>query len=189
MIALIDELFSGRFCDIWYIIHVIRRGILNRIILFIFFFLASVSTILLIPGKASSQLYWDVTVAESIGDTLTIHVIPSELISCGELTCPCWAYYWLRISPCPLFVECEENKYSLYRQHGYVTELRILNTETYEFSGEYHFFGSYSVSGRYDDCSQECEINITMETKFFPEDYVSTSESSWGRIKALYSID
>jgi len=171
-----------------YIINVIRRGKLNRQILIFLVFCIPVSAIVLTPCNAKAQVFWDVTVVESIGDTLIIHVIPSNLITCGDLTCPCWAYYWLRITPCPLFVDCNENQYSLNRPHYRVSEFKILSSETYVFSGEYNFFGSYSVSGReYEhDCSKECEIHLTLNVKVFPDDYVSTSETTWGNIKALY---
>ena len=159
----------------------------------IVFSLAGLSS-LLSPTNIRCELYWSMTVTETVGDTLLVKIIPSEglTICTTDADCPCWADYWFEMSPCPLKQSCAENTY--YANVSIASfnndwSLYLLKSESYTVSGRYYYFGSWSTSGRYNDCSQHCEVNITMETKFFPEDYVSTSESSWGRIKALFSID
>jgi len=139
----------------------------------------------LFPQELLSQSHYVVIPIDTIGTVVNVHVSYSETPICGHWECLEHLEVVLHVSPCPLSEECSDSIFS-WTHGGYnESEYQLLLGESYRFYGSYSVWGGINSQGF--GCDMSCFTSGSFVEKVFPDDFVSTTNSTWGRIKALYN--
>jgi hypothetical protein len=141
------------------------------------------------PIFAQWILSWDVAVVDSVADTLSVELtLPCP--SCGDISCYMHNEFKLWVSPCPLYESCTEDTYYLDRITGPNADIRIslkfLVGVSYSIGGDYQYCGAHGTTREGYPCAIFCCIHPEIAIRSYPDDFVATTATTWGGIKALY---
>lgn len=132
----------------------------------------------------ASGIYWKINKTGEVADTIFIDVSLSESPACGYSSCGFTRGSMLVVSPCPIDQICPDGIYTLNEDTYIVASLKLLKGVTYRFSGSWSYSGQYDGPGA--PCGNDCFESGAVSLTQYPDDYVSTSQKSWGAIKSMY---